>query len=103
MEQTTTKIKGLPDNAFTELKPGEEYAPLVPADKINVVTVHSGNGVLKHDQIAAVADFVVFGREGGRSGNLVAQSLGVGIQAAGCKDESAVTAPEILGQLVSDR
>lgn len=34
MEQSQTKIKGLPDNAFTELKPGEKYEPIIPADKI---------------------------------------------------------------------
>lgn len=30
--EETIKIKGLPDNAFTELKPGEEYKPIIPAD-----------------------------------------------------------------------
>lgn len=35
-EQETTRIKGLPFNAYTELKPGEEYKPLMPADKVPV-------------------------------------------------------------------
>lgn len=34
MEQQVTQIKGLPDNAFTELKPGETYKPLIPAEHI---------------------------------------------------------------------
>lgn len=34
MEHEVVRIKGLPDNAFTELKPGEEYKPLIPAEKI---------------------------------------------------------------------
>jgi len=31
-EHTSGAIKGLPDNAYTELKPGEEYIPLMPAN-----------------------------------------------------------------------
>ncbi len=33
-EQPTGGIKGLPENAYTELKEGEEYKPLMPADKV---------------------------------------------------------------------
>ncbi|MDR2292064.1 MAG: oligopeptide transporter, OPT family [Prevotellaceae bacterium] len=33
MENNEEKIIGLPDNAFTELKQGEEYKPLMPANK----------------------------------------------------------------------
>ena len=29
----STKPKGLPENAYRQLKPGEEYTPVVPADK----------------------------------------------------------------------
>lgn len=29
----TTKAKGLPENAYRPLKPGEEYVPIVPADR----------------------------------------------------------------------
>ena len=32
MEHTSGAIKGLPENAYTELKPGEEYKPLMPAN-----------------------------------------------------------------------
>lgn len=32
-EHTTNKIKGLPENAYSELKPGEEYKPLMPANQ----------------------------------------------------------------------
>ncbi len=36
------QIKGLPDNAYTELKPGEEYKPLMPADSNpQEITVYS--------------------------------------------------------------
>lgn len=31
--QTEEKVKGLPDNAYTELKEGEEYKPVMPADR----------------------------------------------------------------------
>lgn len=31
-DNTPTQIKGLPDNAYSELKPGEEYKPLMPAN-----------------------------------------------------------------------
>ncbi len=31
--QTQEKIKGLPENAYTELKPGEEYEPVMPPGK----------------------------------------------------------------------
>jgi len=30
-EHTSGAIKGLPENAYKELKPGEEYKPLMPA------------------------------------------------------------------------
>ncbi|MDR3226383.1 MAG: oligopeptide transporter, OPT family [Prevotellaceae bacterium] len=33
MENNEEKIIGLPDNAFTELKQGEEYSPIMPANK----------------------------------------------------------------------
>jgi len=32
-EQTSGPIKGLPENAYSELKPGEEYKPIMPADR----------------------------------------------------------------------
>ena len=32
-EHTTNQIKGLPENAYSELKPGEEYNPLMPANQ----------------------------------------------------------------------
>lgn len=32
-EHTTNQIKGLPENAYSELKPGEEYKPLMPANQ----------------------------------------------------------------------
>lgn len=32
-EHTTTRIKGLPENAYLELKPGEEYKPIMPANQ----------------------------------------------------------------------
>ena len=32
-EHTPTQIKGLPHNAYSELKPGEEYKPLMPPDQ----------------------------------------------------------------------
>lgn len=32
MEHNDTKPKGLPENAYRELKPGEEYKPVMPAD-----------------------------------------------------------------------
>ena len=36
------KIEGLPDNAYTELKPGEEYKPLMPANcNPQEITVYS--------------------------------------------------------------
>ena len=31
-EHTSGAIKGLPENAYKELKPGEEYKPLMPAN-----------------------------------------------------------------------
>lgn len=31
-EQTSGAVKGLPENAYTELKPGEQYTPLMPAN-----------------------------------------------------------------------
>lgn len=33
MEDHKQEIKGLPDNAYRELKPGEEYKPVMPANK----------------------------------------------------------------------
>ena len=33
MEQTKPS-QSLPDNAYRELKPGEEYVPMMPADEI---------------------------------------------------------------------
>ena len=36
------QIKGLPENSYTELKPGEEYKPLMPADSNpQEITVYS--------------------------------------------------------------
>jgi len=32
--EVTGKVKGLPENAYRKLQPGEEYVPIVPADKI---------------------------------------------------------------------
>ena len=41
-EQHEGQIKGLPENAYTELKPGEEYKPLMPADSNpQEITVYS--------------------------------------------------------------
>ncbi|MBW6491634.1 MAG: oligopeptide transporter, OPT family [Lentimicrobium sp.] len=34
MEEHKQEIKGLPENAYTELKPGEEYKPIMRADKV---------------------------------------------------------------------
>lgn len=34
MENHKQEIKGLPENAYTELKPGEEYNPVMPANKV---------------------------------------------------------------------
>jgi putative OPT family oligopeptide transporter len=34
MEEQKQEIKGLPENAYTELKPGEEYKPIMPANKV---------------------------------------------------------------------
>ena len=31
MEQEEQKLNSLPDNAYRELKPGEEYKPIMPA------------------------------------------------------------------------
>ena len=33
MELNEDKIKSLPENAYRELKPGEEYQPVLPPDK----------------------------------------------------------------------
>ena len=33
MEDHKQEIKGLPDNAYSELKPGEEYKPVMPANR----------------------------------------------------------------------
>lgn len=41
-EQTSGAIKGLPDNAYKELKPGEEYKPVMPANSTpQEITVYS--------------------------------------------------------------
>ena len=41
-EQHEGQVKGLPENAYTELKPGEEYKPLMPADSNpQEITVYS--------------------------------------------------------------
>ena len=32
-EHMTEKVKGLPENAYMELKPGEEYVPIMKADQ----------------------------------------------------------------------
>ena len=41
-EHTSGAIKGLPDNAYKELKPGEEYTPLLPANSTpQEITVYS--------------------------------------------------------------
>jgi len=34
MEDHKQKIKGLPENAYSELKPGEEYKPIMTSDKV---------------------------------------------------------------------
>jgi putative OPT family oligopeptide transporter len=34
MEEHKQEIKGLPENAYTELKPGEEYKPIMAANKV---------------------------------------------------------------------
>lgn len=34
MENHNQEIKGLPENAYTELKPGEDYNPVMPANKV---------------------------------------------------------------------
>ncbi|GAB4289024.1 MAG: oligopeptide transporter, OPT family [Ignavibacteriaceae bacterium] len=42
MHETKNNVIGLPSNAYTELKPGEEYVPLMPADKqVPEVSVYS--------------------------------------------------------------
>ena len=33
MEQQPSQVKGMPENAFRELKPGETYEPVIPAEK----------------------------------------------------------------------
>ena len=38
MELNEDKIKSLPENAYRELKPGEEYQPVLPPDKSFVET-----------------------------------------------------------------
>ena len=41
-EETTSQIKGLPENAYNELKPGEDYKPIMPADsKPREITTYS--------------------------------------------------------------
>ncbi len=41
-EHTSGAIKGLPENAYSELKPGEEYTPLMPANTTpQEITVYS--------------------------------------------------------------
>ena len=46
-EHQVGKIEGLPENAYTELKPGEEYKPLMPANsnpqEITVYSVTMGS------------------------------------------------------------
>ena len=42
MDTNSSIVKGLPDNAYRELKPGEEFIPVVPADKsLPQVTLYS--------------------------------------------------------------
>ena len=42
MEQEENKLNSLPENAYRELKPGEEYKPIMPATtKPKEVTVYS--------------------------------------------------------------
>ena len=42
MEQEEQKMNSLPENAYRELKPGEEYKPMMPANtKPKEVTVYS--------------------------------------------------------------
>lgn len=46
MSEHKQEIKGLPENAYSELKPGEEYKPIMPADRavpeINFRSVFTG-------------------------------------------------------------
>ena len=46
MEQEEQKLNSLPDNAYRELKPGEVYKPIMPANsKPREVTTYGGTGV----------------------------------------------------------
>lgn len=48
MESNEEKVKNLPENAYRELKPGEEYKPVIPAErKVSETTSYSvGMGLL---------------------------------------------------------
>ena len=45
-EQTSGAVKGLPENAYKELKPGEEYTPLMPAST-TPQEITTGRGTVK--------------------------------------------------------
>ena len=60
MENEQSKTKGLPENAYRELKPGETYRPLMSSDKVYPeVTVWSvGIGILMTVIFSAAAAFL---------------------------------------------
>lgn len=42
MDQETSSVKGLPENAYRELSPGEDFIPVIPAQKtMSQVTIYS--------------------------------------------------------------
>ncbi|MDZ7625265.1 MAG: oligopeptide transporter, OPT family [Ignavibacteriaceae bacterium] len=92
-EHTSGAIKGLPDNAYKELKPGEEYTPLMPANTTpQEITVYSVTmGLLMAVLFSAAAAYL-----GLKIGQVFEAAIPIAIIAVGVSTLLKIKSP--LGQ-----
>src|SRR5690554_3272391 len=95
MESNEKKITELPENAYRELKPGEEYKPVLPADKpVSEVTPWSvGMGLLMAVIFSAAAAY-----SGLKIGQVFEAAIPISIIAVGAS--AAFRKKNALGQNV---
>lgn len=94
-EQHSSEIKGLPENAYKELKEGEEYQPVMPANKIfpEVTTWSVGMGLLMALIFSAAAAY-----SGLKIGQVFEAAIPISIIAVGAS--AAAKRKDALGQNV---
>ena len=81
MEQEEQKLNSLPDNAYRELKPGEEYKPIMPArtQPKEVTTYSVVFGIIMAIIFSAAAAYL-----GLKVGQVFEAAIPIAIIAVGC-------------------